>query len=136
MRIFDMIEAKIREDRRKKMLEDAGKVVVGLTTGLAIGSTLGLLFAPKSGAETREDIKEFYGEQKIKMKEGYNKAVDKIGEEKARLIAGAKEKFDNVADKALEAAEDVVDKADEKVKEAKEKTEKAKEKVEEKKASK
>ena len=86
MKIIEMIEAKAREDRRKKFLNTAGKVAAGLTTGLAIGGAAGLLFAPKSGEETREDIKEFYGQQKEKVKDGYNKTVTKINEEKAKLV--------------------------------------------------
>jgi gas vesicle protein len=33
-------------------------LAVGLGVGLIVGATLGLLFAPKSGLETRKDIKD------------------------------------------------------------------------------
>ena len=41
----------------------------GLFAGLAVGATLGLLFAPKKGEDTRKDLVN-------KMKELWNKAKD------------------------------------------------------------
>lgn len=34
----------------------AGKVLLGLLTGIAVGTTLGILFAPDKGADTRKKI--------------------------------------------------------------------------------
>jgi len=39
-----------------------------LLTGIAIGAALGILFAPKSGKETREDLKKFGHDLKEKGK--------------------------------------------------------------------
>lgn len=133
MKLFDMIEAKRREDRRKEALDNAAKVGTGLIAGLAIGSSIALLFAPQSGKETREDIKEYYDDKKKELKEGYDKAIEKLNAEKARLVENTRVAVNKVADKALNAAEDVVEAADEKVEEAKKATSKAKEKVEDKK---
>lgn len=43
------------------------KGVVVFSAGLVIGSVLAVLFAPKSGKETREDIKELTEETKEKV---------------------------------------------------------------------
>ena len=43
--------------------------IVGFIAGMAAGAAIGLLFAPKSGRETREDIAEMGGQAKEKMDE-------------------------------------------------------------------
>jgi len=42
---------------------------IGLLTGLAIGAAVGLLAAPKSGAETRSMLKEKAGDARAKASE-------------------------------------------------------------------
>lgn len=55
------------------MSENNSDLLVGLIIGGLVGVTLGILFAPKSGKETRADIAR-------KAKEGYKQASEKIGE--------------------------------------------------------
>ena len=54
--INKFIEEKKRKAEREKKIETAKNVAVGTAIGTAIGAAAGLLFAPKSGKETREDI--------------------------------------------------------------------------------
>jgi gas vesicle protein len=49
----------------------------GLFVGGLIGMVLGVLFAPKSGKETREDITRKADELLVKAKEEYGKAIEK-----------------------------------------------------------
>jgi hypothetical protein len=42
--------------------ESPGGVAIGLVVGLAVGGIMGLLFAPKSGDETRDDLRRQAGE--------------------------------------------------------------------------
>ncbi len=55
------------------MSENNGDLLTGFIIGGVIGFALGILFAPKSGKEMREDI---IG----KVKEGYEKAAEKANE--------------------------------------------------------
>ena len=55
------------------MSENNSDLLIGFVIGGLVGVTLGILFAPKSGKETREDIVR-------KAKEGYEKAAQKAGE--------------------------------------------------------
>jgi len=55
------------------MAENNGELITGIVIGGLIGFALGILFAPKSGRETREEIVK-------KAKEGYEKAAQKATE--------------------------------------------------------
>jgi hypothetical protein len=55
--------------------EPVGAVAVALVVGLAVGSIMGLLFAPKSGNETRDDLRRQAGE----MAEDVAAAAKKLG---------------------------------------------------------
>ncbi|MDD7592911.1 MAG: YtxH domain-containing protein [Peptoniphilaceae bacterium] len=56
MGIVDYIEQKNRERVARARFEDSKKVGFGLVLGTLIGAGIGVLTAPKSGAETRADL--------------------------------------------------------------------------------
>lgn len=91
--------------------------------GAAIGAGLGILFAPKSGAETRKELKQKMDElvtkvKDIDMKEVKESFVQKIEDIKTELADLDKEK---VAAIAKQKAESIKKKLDVLAKEAKEK---------------
>ena len=57
--------------------EKNGDVLKGLFIGGLIGIALGILFAPKSGKETRDDILLKTDEMLARVKEEYEKALEK-----------------------------------------------------------
>ncbi|PKN20371.1 MAG: hypothetical protein CVU71_00840 [Deltaproteobacteria bacterium HGW-Deltaproteobacteria-6] len=59
------------------MAEKDWDLVKGLMIGGLIGAAIGILFAPKSGKETRQDIAEKADELLAKAKEEYEKAAEK-----------------------------------------------------------
>ena len=91
--------------------------------GAALGVGLGLLFAPKSGAETRKELKEKMDEllqniKVIKVDDVKENLQNKIEEIKADLADLDKEKVLSIA---REKAEQIKEKLDELVKTAKDK---------------
>lgn len=89
-----------------------------LLAGAAIGVGIGMLFAPKKGSETREDLKnkmnELLGKVKnIDVKEVKDKVEDKIAEIKAELADLDKEKALEIAkEKGEQIKEKLADLAD------------------------
>lgn len=67
-----------------------GKVLSGLLAGLAVGASLGILFAPKKGKKTRNKI----------MSKGKN------------YIEDAKDKFNNVVDESVNKISSLKKRAD------------------------
>lgn len=93
------------------MLERNGDLLKGLIIGGLIGAALGILYAPKSGKETREDIARKTEDLLSKAKDEYDKAVakSKAAYESAllrlkELESSAKEKVEEVEGKVSEFA--------------------------------
>lgn len=82
-----------RNDQRKGFLKGT---VLGVAAGAALGAVAGILFAPKSGKQTREDIA---------------KALDKGGQELSRRIDEVKRVAVNVQDRAGGDAKRLLEKA-------------------------
>src|SRR3954462_1066794 len=57
-----------------------GSFVMGLLTGTVLGAGLGMLFAPKSGSELRNQISEQAGNIANTASDGYRKATDAASE--------------------------------------------------------
>lgn len=94
-----------------------------LLAGVAIGTGLGMLFAPKKGSETREDLMNKFNELKLKAKdidvdEVRDQIEEKIENIKMELAELDKEKVLKVAKKKAnqikDMAEELVDYAVEK----------------------
>ena len=79
MKITDLI-TKGKKDQKKKV---AKNLAIGTGVGAAVGAALGLLFAPKSGKETREDIARAGRQAAENVKESLNEIKDKVSEFKA-----------------------------------------------------
>ena len=103
--------------RKERDIKMAGK---GLATGLGLGAAAGILFAPKSGKETREDIAS-----------GCDAAKDKVVDVVSKAEANIHKKVSEIAGKTKEDVAEVKEKAKEEVAETKEKAKKIKEVIEE-----
>ena len=87
MGLYKIIERKRRAEKRKA----TAKVIVTGMSGVTLGAIAGILFAPKSGKETRDDIKE---KSEVIVEQVKNKTVD------------IKE---NLTDKAIQSKEDLIE---------------------------
>lgn len=83
-----------------------GKVLLGVLAGVAAGATLGILFAPDSGVNTRkkivrkgEDYASNLKSQFNHLAESLNEEVDGFKEEINHLVESGKAKFEQ--EKAL-----------------------------------
>ncbi len=56
MKLKDLLEQKKKKQERLRKKENAKKIAAGTATGILAGIAGGLLLAPKSGKETRQDI--------------------------------------------------------------------------------
>jgi gas vesicle protein len=70
--LYDRTEVYGREDTG-----GGGSFMLGLITGTVLGAGLGLLFAPKSGAELRSQLSSRAGDIADTAKETYRQASDK-----------------------------------------------------------
>jgi gas vesicle protein len=87
----------------------AKRIAIGATIAAAAGYVAGLLTAPKSGKETRDDIKnkaqQTYSEAEKQLKKLHTQLADVMGQ--------AKDKADELTGKAREQYEDVLKKSQE-----------------------
>ncbi|MFZ1703115.1 MAG: YtxH domain-containing protein [Saprospiraceae bacterium] len=82
---------------------NSGKVILGLLAGLAVGATLGILFAPDKGTTTRKKISKksrgYVNDVEHKFNDfvdGVSKQYEAVKEETARLIKTGKDKAEEL----------------------------------------
>jgi gas vesicle protein len=56
----------------------SGKVLLGVLAGVAIGATLGILFAPDKGSSTRKKISKKSDEYADELEKKFNEFIDGI----------------------------------------------------------
>jgi len=85
------------------MSENNGDLMKGFIIGGLVGAVLGILFAPKSGRETREDIARKTEDVLERARGEYEKAVDKS----KRAYEAAVKRLQDLEVKAKEKVEEV-----------------------------
>ena len=79
--------------------------IAGLVVGGLIGAAIGILYAPKSGKETREEIGQKADELLSKAKEEYGHAVEKSREAYEATVERLKELEETAKEKVEEVGE-------------------------------
>ena len=77
-------------------LKNAGQQIIGLFVGAAIGTTLGVLFAPNKGSKTRGRILTRVRYIAKNVSEKLNKGVDCIAVEADKIDDVIEEKIDEI----------------------------------------
>lgn len=84
MKMLKNIKNKRYRKRKKEKIKSLKQVATGVVAGSTIGVTAGVLFAPKSGKETRADIaneaKELSDKSKLFIDDTKNIAREKLKE--------------------------------------------------------
>ena len=75
------------------MSKQTDSFIKGLAVGAVVGTIAGVLFAPKSGEETRRDLQGLASNIKEKAVDTYTEARKKV-EKKAKALKGLGEKID------------------------------------------
>jgi gas vesicle protein len=57
---------------------NSGKILLGVLAGIAVGATLGVLFAPEKGSVTRKKISDKGEDYSESLKEKFNEFLDGI----------------------------------------------------------
>ena len=94
-----------RSDREKSIRRNqAGVLALGVSIGCTVGAVAGVLFAPRAGKETREDVSR-------RSKEVWEKIKDNTSSTGQRLVTAVEEKGSQVyaaAEKCVDAAKEVL----------------------------
>jgi gas vesicle protein len=93
---YDRIE---RED-------GGGSFLMGLLAGTVLGAGLGMLFAPKAGAETRRQLQEQATRLRSTANDTYNQASEKLNQtynQATEKVNQASEKVSQMVDRGREA---------------------------------
>lgn len=95
----------VRSDREKSMRRNqAGALALGISIGCTVGAVAGVLFAPRAGKETREDVSR-------RSKDAWVKIKDTTSSTGQRLVTAVEEKGSQVyaaAEKCVDAAKEVL----------------------------
>ena len=90
-------EREVRRKIRNEKLSSLAKVAAGA----AVGAGIGILFAPKSGKETREDIAKATKEGVEYVSENVNTAVKVVADKAKEVKEAVGEKYDNFANRNM-----------------------------------
>jgi gas vesicle protein len=72
--------------------DSSGSFLMGLLAGTVLGAGLGMLFAPKSGSELRNQLSEQAGKIRNTASDSYNQASEKVGQ----IVDRGREAYDRV----------------------------------------
>ncbi|MCJ8209164.1 YtxH domain-containing protein [Mucilaginibacter sp. RS28] len=100
-------------------MKDQSKVIAALLIGAAAGAAIGLLLAPESGSELREDIADYVNDLFDKAKNQAQTTVDDIKQYSSNVVDKAKNKFSDIVGDATDLRDQAVDAAQGKVNDAK-----------------
>ena len=90
-------EREVRRKIRKEKAVSAAKI----SAGVAVGGGVGILFAPKSGKETREDIVRVTKDGVEYVSENVNSAVKVVAEKAKEVKEAVGEKYDDFANRNM-----------------------------------
>lgn len=85
---------------------DSGKVLLGVLAGAAVGATLGILFAPDKGSNTRKKISKKSNEYAEGLEDKFQEFMQSVTEKFEKMTAEAQKASHNGQAKAEELLTD------------------------------
>lgn len=104
--IRNIIDEKRRDAARKRKMKTAKDVATGAAIGTALGAVTGLLFAPKSGKETRKDIADKSKEVADNVKHTIEDSVEVTKEWTDKIMQDVKVNVDVLKEKKSQLKND------------------------------
>lgn len=113
MSLKEIIEENKKKKQKVVRKKAARNIALGAVAGTIVGGAMGVLFAPKSGRETREaladGVKDLTGKAKVKFedaKEKLDEASEKIMDKIKRSEEKMEEKVECILGKDIASEED------------------------------
>ncbi len=85
---------------------DSGKILLGVLAGAAVGATLGILFAPNKGSDTRKKISKKGNEYAEGLEDKFQEFMESVTEKFEEMTAEAQKVSHNGRAKAEELLKD------------------------------
>ena len=109
MILRDLLDLVSKEKRKKERVKAAQKVTVGMGIIAAVGVATGILFAPKSGKETREDLKKKAVNTVVTIKDTVQKKSEAVKDSAADAAQKASNAIKDVHGKTERVKKDIKD---------------------------
>ena len=106
-------ERELRLETRKRQMKSAKNIAVGTILGSLAGVTAGILFAQKSGEETRKDIADFADDATVQAKQNIDTAIENLKEKSDEISHDLKDKYQEYQDRNMTELHKVADEFDE-----------------------
>jgi len=109
MIIRDLLDLVRKEKRKRQRVKAAQKFAVGMGVVAAAGVATGILFAPKSGKEAREDLKEEVVNSVETIKDSFQKKVETVKDSAAHAAQEVRNVIKDVHGKKESVKKDIKD---------------------------
>ncbi|QSS98122.1 YtxH domain-containing protein [Psychroflexus sp. ALD_RP9] len=106
------------------MSNNTGNTIIALLTGATIGAGLGLLYAPKSGKETRKDLKDGANDLKDSLSSQYDDISHQLADFTNRTKNDIEKRLEHTFNSTNQKADDMLSKLQAELDELKKKNEK------------
>jgi gas vesicle protein len=90
-------------------MSKTGNIITGIVSGLAVGATLGVLFAPDKGSKTRKKIKKTAKESKDALVEKTNEITEQLNSAFSSKQNEFSKELDTMVQNLSYKADDVID---------------------------
>jgi gas vesicle protein len=91
--------------------DGGGSFLMGLLAGTVLGAGLGMLFAPKAGAELRSQLTDQAGKLRATANDTYQQATEKV----SQIVDRGSDKVSQIVDRGTDKVNQMVDRGSDKV---------------------